>query len=49
MSETMSALPHTIASTPVIGPVLRQERIETIDILRGVAIFGILIKGVKIQ
>ncbi|HEY3221043.1 MAG TPA: DUF418 domain-containing protein [Gemmatimonadales bacterium] len=27
----------------VIGPVLRQERIEAIDILRGVAILGILI------
>ena len=38
----MSALPHTIAS-PVIGPVLRQERTEAIDILRGVAILGILI------
>jgi uncharacterized protein len=33
----------TIAATPVIGPVLRQERIEAIDILRGVAILGILI------
>ncbi len=42
-SETMSALPHTVASPPVIGPVLRQERIETIDILRGMAILGILI------
>ena len=39
----MSALPHTIASPPVIGPVLGQERIEAIDILRGVAILGILI------
>jgi len=39
----MSALPETIASPPVIGPVLRRERIETIDILRGVAILGILI------
>src|SRR5439155_3727234 len=39
----MSALPHTIASPLVIGPVLRQERIEAIDILRGVAILGILI------
>src|SRR5439155_2038314 len=38
----MLALPHTIAS-PVIGPVLRQERTEAIDILRGVAILGILI------
>jgi len=42
-SETMSALPRTIASPLVIGPVLRQERIEAIDILRGVAILGILI------
>jgi uncharacterized protein len=38
----MSALPRTIASPPVIGPVLDQERIEAIDILRGVAILGIL-------
>ena len=42
-SQTMSALPHTIASRPAIGPVRRQERIEAIDILRGVAILGILI------
>jgi len=34
---------QTIASSPVIGPVRRQERIEAIDILRGVAILGILI------
>jgi uncharacterized protein len=39
----MSALPHTVASPPVIGPVPGQERIEAIDILRGVAILGILI------
>src|SRR6266481_4023664 len=42
-SETMPALPHTVASPPVIGPVPGQERIEAIDILRGVAILGILI------
>ena len=42
-SETMSASPGTIASPLVIGPVLRQERIEVIDILRGVAILGILL------
>jgi uncharacterized protein len=39
----MSALPHTIASPPVIAPVLDQERIQAMDILRGVAILGILI------
>ena len=39
----MSALPLSIASPPVIGPVPGQERIEAIDILRGVAILGILI------
>ena len=39
----MSALPHTIVSPPAIGPVRRQERSEAIDILRGVAILGILI------
>jgi uncharacterized protein len=44
----MSALPHTIASPPVIGPVLRQERIEAVDILRGVAILGILIVNMGI-
>ena len=38
----MSALPHTIASPPMIGPVLDQERIGAIDVLRGVAILGIL-------
>ncbi len=33
----------TIAARPAIGPVLGQERIDAIDILRGVAILGILI------
>lgn len=33
----------TALSRPVIGPVLGQERIEAIDILRGVAILGILV------
>src|SRR6266704_6499033 len=47
-SETMSALSHTVASPPVIGPVLRQERIETIDILRGMAILGILIVNMQL-
>jgi uncharacterized protein len=45
----MSALPHTIASPPVIGPVLRQERIEAVDILRGVAILGILIVNLSMR
>jgi uncharacterized protein len=45
----MSPLPHTIASPPVIGPVLRQERIEAIDILRGVAILGILIVNMNMR
>ncbi len=47
MSETISA--HTIASPPAIGPVLRQERIEAIDILRGVAILGILIVNLNMR
>jgi uncharacterized protein len=42
-SENLSELPHAIASPPVIGPVPGHERIEAIDILRGVAILGILI------
>jgi len=36
-------LTTTALSQPVIGPVLRQERIAAVDILRGVAILGILI------
>jgi uncharacterized protein len=32
----------------VIGPVLRQERVEAIDILRGVAILGILIVNMSL-
>jgi uncharacterized protein len=39
----MSTLPHTISSPPVIGPAVGQERIEALDVLRGVAILGILI------
>jgi uncharacterized protein len=45
----MSALPDTLGSPPVIGPVLRQERIETIDILRGVAILGILVVNLSMR
>jgi uncharacterized protein len=44
----MSALPDTIGS-PVAGPVLRQERVEAIDILRGVAILGILIVNMNLR
>ena len=32
----------------MIGPVLRQERIEAIDILRGVAILGILLVNMRL-
>jgi uncharacterized protein len=41
--EFMPAVPQSIASPPALAPVRRQERIEVIDILRGVAILGILI------
>jgi uncharacterized protein len=36
-------VPDASASPPVIGPVPGQERIDAMDILRGVAILGILI------
>src|SRR5688572_4238314 len=36
-------------ASPVIGPVLRQQRIEAIDILRGVAILGILIVNMNVR
>lgn len=39
----MSGLTRTIASPPVIGPVPGRERIAAMDILRGVAILGILL------
>ena len=45
----MSASPHTVASPPVIGPVLREQRIESIDSLRGVAILGILIVNLSMR
>ena len=41
--RTTSGLADTIAVQPGMGPVPAQDRIETIDILRGVAILGILI------
>ena len=42
-SRTIRESPRPATSPPVIGPVPGQERIEAIDILRGVAILGILI------
>lgn len=42
----MTGLAHTVAAPPAppaIGPVRGQQRIEAIDILRGVAILGILV------
>ena len=45
----MSELPQTSGSSPGIGPVRRQERIEAIDILRGVAILGILIVNMTMR
>jgi uncharacterized protein len=47
--QTMSASSQTIASSAVVGPVRRQERIEAIDILRGVAILGILIVNITMR
>jgi uncharacterized protein len=41
--ETVSELPYRSASPPAIGPVPGRERIEVMDILRGVAILGILV------
>src|ERR1043166_9229486 len=41
--ETVSELPYPSASPPAIGPVLGRERIEVMDILRGVAILEILV------
>ena len=41
--ETVSELPYPSASPPAIGPVPGRERIEVMDILRGVAILGILV------
>jgi len=42
-SQSISGVPDASASPPVIGPVPGQERIDAMDILRGVAILGILI------
>ncbi len=33
--------------TPVLGPVRPQERIETIDILRGFALFGVILARIS--
>lgn len=41
--HTRSGPPHAVAPRPAIEPVRGQERIEAIDVLRGVAILGILI------
>jgi uncharacterized protein len=45
----MSASPETITSSLVLGPVRRAERIETIDVLRGMAILGILIVNMTMR
>src|SRR5262245_24528270 len=42
-------VPPTLASQPAIGPLLPQERIEAVDILRGVAILGILIVNMTLR
>jgi uncharacterized protein len=42
-SRTLPESPRPATSPPEVGPVTGQERIDAIDILRGVAILGILI------
>ncbi len=42
-SGMLAAAPPAVVAPPEIGPVRGQERIDAIDILRGVAILGILL------
>ncbi len=41
--RTPVASPRPVAAAPAIGPVRGQDRIEAMDVLRGVAILGILL------
>jgi len=47
MSTVLAAREITTASSPPAGPVPDQERVEAMDILRGVAILGILIVNMQ--
>ncbi|MFQ5926569.1 MAG: heparan-alpha-glucosaminide N-acetyltransferase domain-containing protein, partial [Terriglobia bacterium] len=43
MAEHRSGPRATPQPAPVLGPVRPKERIETIDILRGFALFGVIL------
>ncbi len=43
MAEQASNVPASAGTTPGLGPVRAKERIETIDILRGFALFGVIL------
>ncbi len=43
MAEQASNVPASAGTTPGLGPVRAKERIETIDILRGFALLGVIL------
>jgi uncharacterized membrane protein YeiB len=40
---------HASAATPGMGPVRARQRLESIDILRGLALFGVLIVNLVME